>query len=180
MPAVDRPPVTAEVASSSLVVPAILSKRLNSTFERMAWYTKRCTLSDAFCGHRLFPFQNSFPSYDFRGKNAPNSNSAVDYMTRSCGITVTFPKQAKGSDHFRNMELPQGRDENACRCRPPNEPTKRHRSHQHSPCERRVEGRHSPCRFHDRSSLTLGPAEPSLFCNLLSGSRHTNKRLEAD
>ena len=46
--------VTAEVASSSLVVPAILSKRLNSTFGRMAWYTRRCTLSDTFCGHRIF------------------------------------------------------------------------------------------------------------------------------
>ena len=57
--------VTAEVASSSLVVPAIPSKRLSSTFERMAWYTKRCTLSDAFCGHSLVPFsKNHF--HDFR------------------------------------------------------------------------------------------------------------------
>ncbi len=39
------PPVTAEVASSSLVLPAILFKRLSSTFERVLWYTKRYTLS---------------------------------------------------------------------------------------------------------------------------------------
>jgi RHS repeat-associated protein len=51
-------------------------------------------------------FQNSFPSYDFRGKNAPNSNSFVDYATRSCGITTTFPKQAKGWDYFRKQGLP--------------------------------------------------------------------------
>src|SRR6266566_6240089 len=59
VPAVDRPTVTAEVASSSLVVPAILFKRLNSTFERMAWYTRRCTLSDTFCGHRVFSLGHS-------------------------------------------------------------------------------------------------------------------------
>jgi hypothetical protein len=52
-------PVTAEVASSSLVVPAILSKGLNSIFERMAWYTKRCTLSDTFRGHHLVPFRQN-------------------------------------------------------------------------------------------------------------------------
>src|SRR6267378_7726405 len=59
--------VTAEVASSSLVVPAILCKRLNSTFERMAWYTRRCTLSDTFCGHRVFSLgQNHFHHFALR------------------------------------------------------------------------------------------------------------------
>jgi len=56
--------VTAEVASSSLVVHAILFKGLSSAFERMAWYTRRCTLSDPFCGHSLVPFlQDHFHNF---------------------------------------------------------------------------------------------------------------------
>jgi RHS repeat-associated protein len=46
-------------------------------------------------------FQDNNKDYDARGKNAPNSNSAVDSITHSCGITVTFPKHAKGWDYFR-------------------------------------------------------------------------------
>jgi RHS repeat-associated protein len=52
-------------------------------------------------------FQNSFQVYDFRGKTAPNSNSAVDHITKSCGLTVTFPKKAKGWDYFSKQGLPQ-------------------------------------------------------------------------
>lgn len=50
--------VTAEVATSSRVVSAILFKGLSSTFERMAWYTKRYEISDTFRGHRFSLGQN--------------------------------------------------------------------------------------------------------------------------
>jgi hypothetical protein len=48
-------------------------------------------------------YQNSFPVYDFRGQKAPNSNSFADYVTRSVGLTYSFPKLAKGWDfHQKN------------------------------------------------------------------------------
>src|SRR6266849_5992258 len=59
--------VTAEVASSSLVVPAILSKGLSLLFGKSARYTRKYTLSDA-CRRRrcFFRWQNHFHHFALR------------------------------------------------------------------------------------------------------------------
>jgi hypothetical protein len=50
-PAGDLPPVTAEAAGSSPVVPAIPLNSLAGVAEK-AWYTRRYTLSRTSCGRR--------------------------------------------------------------------------------------------------------------------------------
>ena len=55
-PVGDLPSVTAEVASSSLVVPAILFKRLSGALKRMSWYAKRYTVSCPSCPDCPFSF----------------------------------------------------------------------------------------------------------------------------
>jgi hypothetical protein len=47
-------------------------------------------------------YKNLFPVYDFRGQKGPNSNSAVDYIGRSCGVTFSFPRLATGSNFNQN------------------------------------------------------------------------------
>jgi RHS repeat-associated protein len=49
-------------------------------------------------------FANTFPVYDFRGRKAPNSNSAVESITRACGLNYIFPKLAIGSDFFQRPQ----------------------------------------------------------------------------
>jgi len=95
----NRHSVTVEAAGSSPIVPAILSKRLTTNFERMAWYTTRYTSGCTFLYRRTSSLrQDHFHNFLLRSPLLVCHGVRVDVHGDVAKDHITRPRRLGGRE----------------------------------------------------------------------------------